>query len=689
MVVSFNGFVAEVRRHFRKYSPLEQSRILFKFSLAVSVLALVLIGTGIFVDQLHNEDAEDTVLPNGLTFHAAGALVGHKSIGLEFPNCETPETAKRENSILFDPNGVKFKELINGVTGTDEVYDLFVDPGDDSISAQFFGSFHSYWVFGTIGQIFALCAAGLLGLSLGISAITRTPPNSFLSSDPTFGQTKSQMAWGAIHHSLTILAVVCLMADLATASTYVDLVLGRVIELSFELCNFNTGSTTELEILKVYGNFLQDYSQINGATGTLFKAAIGLLLAQTGLVFFLGTDQVRSSSGQTSYSLSQSRLRSLPWFAYIWKMRYSLLLLLIGIGAEIASSVYTRIYGYQLNVRMYTEVVSARTGSGLSPSGALPDWLLDIAATYYISDSVPVMVTIGWLMVVFLLSIGSMDPWRFLSKFVQLLGIVFVLRAIVALCSIYPVPSTVLTNPDCYDDPMKGGTEFHFTSREALSCNHTMFSIFSAISTLCIWVLILYIRFGPLKKWKFLAYFILLVDNTVCVLLPVIGRVNYSSEVFIGAMIAAILVMSQSGAFKLLFRFEQNFDAKIVMQQINGEAQLLNDRIIPALDETKQRMESYAGKVKYIPGLKMEPEELIDISNLYRSLGEAIEKAKVAKPVVPMSATGIPIVKPADSGGDIPQDPQIPQADTDANDLVNIIAESQNQQVDTDPKPSD
>jgi len=371
-------------------------------------------------------------------------------------------------------------------------------------------------------------------------------------------------------------------------------------------------------------------------------------------------------------------------------MRYAVLLLLIGIGAEIASSVYTRINGYPINVRMYNEVVSARTGSGLSPSGALPDWLLDIAATYYISDSVPFMVTMGWLMVVFLLSIGSMDPWRFLSKFVQLLGIIFVLRAIIALCSIYPVPSTVLTNPDCYDDPMNGGTHFNFKSREALSCNHTMFSIFSAITTLCIWVLILYVRFGPLKKWKFLAYTILIIDNIVCVLLPVIGRVNYSVEVFVGAMVAAILVMSQSGAFKLLFRFEQNFDSKLIMQQVNGEAELLNDRVIPALDETKQRIDSYARAAKYIAGLKMDPEELKEISNLYKSLGEAIEKAKVAKPVAPMSAAGIPIARPPDSGGDVPEDPEIPQThndgEDDADELVNMIAKSQDQPIDSVPR---
>jgi hypothetical protein len=682
MGISFNGFVAETRRHFRKYTPQQQSQILFKFSLSISVIAAVLIGTGIFVDQLHNVDAEDTVLKNGSTFHAAGSLVGHKSISLEFPNCETPETGSRENSILFDPRGVKFKELLNGVTGTDEVYDFFVDPGDDSIAAQFFGTFHSYWVLGTVGQIFAFCSVGLLLLSVAISTITKTPPNSFLSSEPTFQQTKSQMTWGAIHHSLTIAAVVCLMTDLAISSTYVDLLLGRVIELSFELCNFNPGGDTELEVLKVYGNFLQDYSQINGATGTLFKIAIGLLLAQTGVVFFLGTDQVRSSSGQTSYSIAQSRLRSLPWFAFIWKMRYSILLFLIGIGAEIGSSVYTRIYGYFLNVRMYTDVISARTGSGLSPSGALPDWLLDVAATYYISDSVPIMVTIGWLMVVFLLSIGSMDPWRFLSKFVQLLGILLVLRAIVALCSIYPVPSTVLTNPDCYENPMKGkdggAQEFHFMSREALSCNHTMFSIFAAITTMCIWILILYIRFGPLKRWKFIAYAILMFDNLVCGLLPVIARVNYSVEVFIGAMIAAILVMSQSAAFKLLFRFEQNVDSRILMQQANGESELLNDRIIPTMYEIKKRMEAYTRAAKFSSGLKIDSEELNDISNLYKDLGNGIDKAKNAKPLAPMSAAGLAISKPPpDPQNESPQAAEIPDAGVDANELVNMIAQAQ------------
>jgi hypothetical protein len=638
----------------------------------------VLVGTGIFVDQLHNEDAEDTVLSNGLTFHAAGSLVGHKSIGLEFPNCETPETPKRENSILFDPRGVKFKEFLNGVTGTDEVFDFFVDPGDDSISAHFFGSFQSYWVLGTIAQIFAFSAVGLLALSIGISAVSRTPPNSVLSSDATFAQTKSQMKWGAIHHGLTLAATICLMTDLAISSSYVDLLLGRVIELSFELCNFNPGGTTELDVLKVYGSFLQDYSQINGATGTLFKVAIGLLLAQSGVVFFLGTDQVRSSSGQTSFALSQSRLRSLPWFAYIWRMRYAILLLLLAIGAEIASSVYTRIHGYVLNVRMYTEVVSARTGSGLSTTGALPDWILDIASTYYISDSVPVMVTLGWLMVVFLLSIGSMDPWRFLSKFLQLLGITLMLRAITALCTIYPVPSTVLTNPDCYNDPMSGGNDgFQFTSREALTCNHTMFSLYAAVTSLSIWILILYVRFGPLKKWRLLAYTILILDNIICVLLPVFSRVNYSVEVFIGSMVGAILVMSQSSAFKLLFRFEQNFDTKIIIAQSNGESLLLNDRVLPAILETKQRVEMYAINAKFTPGLKIEPEELSDISNLYKSLGDTIEKAKAAQPLAPMSAAGMPINKSPTSGESIPEGAKNQETADDANEIVDMIANSQ------------
>jgi hypothetical protein len=223
-----------------------------------------------------------------------------------------------------------------------------------------------------------------------------------------------------------------------------------------------------------------------------------------------------------------------------------------------------------------------------------------------------------------------------------------------------------------------GAQEFHFMSREALSCNHTMFSIFAAITTMCIWILILYIRFGPLKRWKFIAYAILMFDNLVCGLLPVIARVNYSVEVFIGAMIAAILVMSQSAAFKLLFRFEQNVDSRILMQQANGESELLNDRIIPTMYEIKKRMEAYTRAAKFSSGLKIDSEELNDISNLYKDLGNGIDKAKNAKPLAPMSAAGLAISKPPpDPQNESPQAAEIPDSGDDANELVNMIAQAQ------------
>jgi len=500
------------------------------------------------------------------------------------------------------------------------------------------------------------------------------------------------MFWGSFHHIIAMVGVVLLLVDLALVSTYIDLLLGRVIELSFELCNFNPGGT-ELDILKVYGSFLQDYSQVNGATGALFKVAIGLLLGQMALVFFLGTDQVRhnvADGGIVSYSISPSRLRHLPSISVIWKMRYSLLLMIIAIGAEIASTYFTRIHGYLQNIDIYTYVTSARTGLGLSPSGTLPDLLIDLVNTYYISDSVPFIVTVGLFALVFGLSIGSTDPWRFMSKTIQVLGTLILLRAVTALCTIYPVPSTVLTTPDCYKAPYldpKDHRGFQFMGFEAFSCNHSMFSIHAASTTACVWILILFIRYGPLRKNKWVPYSLLLLLNFALMLLPVFARVNYSVEAFIGAGFASILVLSQSAAYKVLFRFEQNirYVAKDDGSGKPSTSELLNDRILPTLDECTQQLQLYIATTRSNPGLKLDPNELSDIVDLYKFVGDTIKSAKEAVPNVPMSTVGIAIPdelrKYKKKVVKTPTPPLSPDQNTsDAQDIVSMIAEAQQDQ---------
>ena len=112
---------------------------------------------------------------------------------------------------------------------------------------------------------------------------------------------------------------------------------------------------------------------------------------------------------------------------------------------------------------------------------------------------------------------------------------------------------------------------------------------------------------------------------------------------------------------------------------------MLNDRVLPALMETKQRVEMYAVSAKFISGLKIESEEFGDISNLYKSLGDTIEKAKSAKPVAPMSATGMLITKIPISDIEVPEGPKNLEEGDDANEIVNMIAQSQEQGSDASP----
>jgi hypothetical protein len=339
-------------------------------------------------------------------------------------------------------------------------------------------------------------------------------------------------------------------------------------------------------------------------------------------------------------------------------------------------------------------VASARTGTGLTVSGTLPDTLIDLTRTYYISDSVPVMVTLGLFGLVFGLSIGSTDPWRFVSKTIQVMATLILIRAITALCTVYPVPSTVLTTPDCYDSPYIEG-RFKFGTWEAFQCNHSMFSIYAASTTMCIWILVLYIRYGPLKKNKWIPYSVLILINLSLMVLPVLSRVNYAVEAFIGACVASILVLSQSPAYKLLFRFEQSVryshgDDGSGMPSTN---ELLNDRIVPGLEESVKQVEVYLQTAKATLGLKIDSTELATISHLYTCVGDAIKAGKVAVPLAPMSAAGpvIPQEIRVSNRQETPATsppPEPGESANNANDIVGMIYEAQTSQSNSKDKDS-
>ena len=684
MKVSFNGFVSEIRRHFGKYSPAQKSRMMFKFSVAFSIFSLALTATGLFVDQFHSEDPRDITLKDGQIYHAAGISVGNSGIRVTYPECDIPETTVREQSRLFEPSGVTFEDLTKGPIAEDEVYNMFVEPGDESVSKQYFGDFKSFHQMGRLSKIFGFVALGLQLLAVVISIATQTPPCSFLTNRPTFGHSNRDQFWGSLHHGLMMVSILVLLVDLAVVSTFLDLCIGRIIELSFELCNF-TPASTELEMLKLYGSFLQKHSDVNGATGGLYRLAIALSMVQLTLVFFQGTDQVRTESNSNgAYSLPASKLRQLPWYCSMWRFRFSLLFLVTGIVTDICTSYYSRYHGYVLNLYAWKTVGSARTGTGSTNTGALSDFVMDKTSKFYISESIPESVAMGWFPLVLALCVGSTDPARFISKVVQLTGILVAMRSFFSLSTIVPVPSTVITRPYCFDEPVTGFS-LQALLDGSLMCNHLMFSIQTAFSTMCIAIVMMYIRYGPLSH-RATPYLFLLIACIACGLLPVVARMSYSTDCYVGFLVALLLVFSQSPAWKLLFRFDFPSPELIVRfgSKNPSPGEILCDKVIPTLNECIKRIEMYELATTHSPGLRISKRDVDDIRQLYILVGEAINVARKAKPVQPMSSIGPPravVVKPAETP---------PEAEPAEDIISNIIASQRmaREAVEATPAPT-
>jgi hypothetical protein len=671
MKISLNAFISETHRHFGKYSPHQQSRMMFKFSVALSFFSLVLILTGLFVDQFHSEDPAQIKMENGRTYFGPGIVIGHDRLKLAYPECHVPEIRARMNSKMFNFKGISFSEMKAGPTGADEVFDAFVSPGDNSVSTHYFGNFNTFYYMSLIARVLSWMGLGFQALSLIVMVWKQTPPTSFLTRTPVFDQTDSQRAWGVAHHILALVASVCLIVNLCVVSMYLDLLVGRVIELSFELCNFDPG-LDELETLKLFGHFLEDYSDVNGVTGSMYRLAMGLTMIQVTFVFYLGISKVRSSGNNTSYSLPIAKVRQLPWYCAIWRLRYSFAFFIVATVLNRVASLISREEGYPLNIYFFNSVASVKTGTGSVLTGSLSDFIMDKTSKFYVSERITRSTLSAAVPLVLALCIGSTDPQRFLSKVIQLAGIVGFLKSFTAISTVVPVPATPIAMPICYTAP--ASWSFSYVISGKASCNHIMFSLDAAVITLGIMVILLYIRYGQAIK-KFVAYSVLLIMLGCCLVLPIAARLSYSVNVVIAFFVVALLVITQSQAFKLLFQLEVSeidFTADIrKLRIVPGE--VLNDKVIPNLRECVKRLEQYRMATKDATGLRLTPGDVEEIKVIYSTVGEALRVAKNAKPAEQTSSVGFL------RRNDIPNNsaPTPPEADGDIDDVIKMMIHGQ------------
>jgi hypothetical protein len=118
--------------------------------------------------------------------------------------------------------------------------------------------------------------------------------------------------------------------------------------------------------------------------------------------------------------------------------------------------------------------------------------------------------------------------------------------------------------------------------------------------------------------------------------------------------------MTQSQAFKLLFKFDApqtDFTKEIRKLQFTP-GEVLNDKIIPNLQECVRRVHMYRMATKEASGLRLTTADIMELRGIYKSVGQAIRVARAAKPMEPTSPVGFrrPLGKSMDEGRPTPPD---------------------------------
>jgi hypothetical protein len=574
---------------FSKYSGADKARILWKFSLAVTVLGLSLAVIGLGLDRYDNDDEASLVL-NGHKVIVPSVLVRSTTISLGTEGCHCPDDnvncqrfkVNPLRSPLHSRNGMSFWDLHNHGNG-DEAARFFTDDESQVIANTHLGTFDSMYRRGLASRVLAFVGVALQGIALIWSVVFRVGPAPVFYNRPLFGQSQHEYNMGSVYSILLISSAVVLFASNTVMSTFVVPLLARVANFALSWCAnspFTEKGQRSLDYMLYLGDYVQDHAQATGVSFITYAVSISLIFAQVIFVSYLGFMHVRAVS-RVRYHLPRTQLSLLPWFGKIIPMRFSIILILIGIIAKRAASYSARVRGYELNMFFYQ---NAFGGGDDSKSWSLPDLILDDTHKFVMDKSLVKLVLSYWIPSVLAIGASSVDFPKFISKVVQIWGVLFLIGAAVSVVTVPPTPAYVFQKPQCYRPPHRPPTFTQFFD-VAESCNDQLFSIYACLVAVPMMMFYFFIRYGPVNR-KIPAY-VTLALATIGSLYIIVGtRQEYTVDVYIGALLSVLICLSQAAAFKLLFRFG------VVHPRINDKpAIILSDKVIPMLDDVIKRLE--------------------------------------------------------------------------------------------------
>jgi hypothetical protein len=280
-----------------------------------------------------------------------------------------------------------------------------------------------------------------------------------------------------------------------------------------------------------------------------------------------------------------------------------------------------RVRGYELNLFFYNYKFIPSADDLTNQSWSLPDALLDHFNTYVVDKSIVKLMLAGWIPMLVVISLGSVDIKRYLSKVIESIGTLILIGAIVGLFTVPPTPAFVLQKPQCYDAPRRPPTFLQFISISE-SCNNQIFSLYSVLIVLPIMMNAFYVRYGPVRQ-KIVPYLILVFVCGLSMFAVIATRQQYVVDVYIGVVITVLYSFTQSAAFKLLFRF-----GTIHPGFLHAEPVILSQKILPVLGDCNNRFELFFMASEGDSKFSLTPTELDEIAKEFNYLLEAVEYAR-------------------------------------------------------------
>ena len=581
------------RSIFAKYSDSEKASILWKFSLAATIMCFTLSLIGLALDR-YDFDEELKVNLDGNEVTIPSISIGSMRVGLGVEGCYCPEATPDCNAFKFDPNisplheatGMSFAELASPkITDPEAVF--FVDDEAQVIANTFMGSFDSMHRRGMASRILAFIGVGLQGLALVWSVVFRVGPSPFFYNRPLFGQSVREHYLGAIYLLMLILSGIVLFASNTVMSTFVIPLLARIANFALSWCKNSPFDSvprqqTSLKYMLFLGDYIQGGAETTGVTFITFAVSISLVFAQAMFVAYLGISAIHSVS-RIRYHLPPTQHALLPWYAKIPSLAVSITLLVLGVIAKCGAAYSARVRGYDLNMFFYKHAI-VDGGTSDSNSWSLPDLVLDDTQRYVMDKSLVKMLLALWIPSVTVIGFATIDLVKYLSKVIQILGILFLIGGAVSIVTVPPTPAFVLQKPQCYRPPVRPPSfaQFFYVSE---SCNDQIFSMYSVLILVPAMMFYFYIRYGPITR-KLTAYVALFLATLGSLYIIISTRQQYTVDVYIGALITVLVCLSQAAPIKLLFRF-----GMVHLGISEKPPVVLSDKIVPMLDDVIKRLE--------------------------------------------------------------------------------------------------